>query len=487
MTANVMSNDVLNILKHITLDDILVEKARRSLFDFTSYTFKTYKPNWHHKLLCDYLDKLYRKEIKNLMVFMPPQHGKSEHVSIRFPAYVLGRNPDIKIAGVSYNDDSSKRFNRGTQRVIESERYRKVFPKTRLNTKNVVSDSRESYLKNAHEFEIVDHNGSYVVVGVCGPLTGRPVDLLIVDDLVKDRKDAMSLSYQLRNIEWYSAVAKTRLHNDSQILFVNTRWAEGDVPGRILKELRESNISNEFEVLCLPAIKEDDRNALDPRKIGEALWPDRHSLKKLLGEKRLNPEIFQALYQQDPSTPKELRIFSNWHEIDEMPNEFTKFYGQDFGFSNDVDALIEMEFHNGKLYIDEKLYLIPKNKNGLGTQQLIDTVKATGIGDKPIYGDSSEPRLISDMKRSGLNIKPCVKGPGSVRNGILKLQSLEVYVTKRSKNIWYEYENYQWIRGANGPINEPVDMYNHAMDAIRYGLDHIAGLGGCGIEFFEVA
>ena len=154
---------------------------------------------------------------------MPPQHGKSEGSTRRLPSYVLGRKPDTKIAVVSYNAPKARKFNREIQRVIDSPEYHEIFPDTCLNSSNVTTVAG-AWLRNADEFEIVGRRGSVKTVGVGGPLTGEPVDMLIMDDIYKDAKSAWSPVVREAIEDWYDTVAETRLYNDSQQLIVFTRW-----------------------------------------------------------------------------------------------------------------------------------------------------------------------------------------------------------------------------------------------------------------------
>jgi hypothetical protein len=111
--------------------------ARNFLIHFTTYTYPEYQVKWFNRLLCNKLDDLYCGKIRRLMVFVPPQHGKTELVSKRFPAFVLGRNPDTKIAVCSYSADLASKINRQIQRIIDDPTYKAIFPETTLNSKNV--------------------------------------------------------------------------------------------------------------------------------------------------------------------------------------------------------------------------------------------------------------------------------------------------------------------------------------------------------------
>lgn len=278
------------------------ELARRHLLDFTLYTYPGYEVNWHHRAYAKELDLFAQGKIKKLLVEMPPQHGKSELCSRRLPAKLLGDNPDLRIGLVSYAHDFVAKFNRSVQRIIDTPEYASLYPGTRLNAQNVRTIAG-TWLRNADEFEVVGRAGGMVTVGVNGGLTGRPVDTLIIDDPYKDHMDAWSPTTRRNVQDWYDTVASTRLHNGSQQLLTLTRWHPDDLAGVLLR--REPG---EWTVVKFPAIKEGERTDYDPRKEGDALWPQRHSLERLLSIKKNNPHVFQSLYQQDPK-PAEGLLF----------------------------------------------------------------------------------------------------------------------------------------------------------------------------------
>jgi len=298
-----------------------MELARRSLIDFTKYTNPLYTENWHHKSYAAKLDDFASGKIKKLMVFMPPQHGKSELCSRRLPAKMLGDNPDLRTGLVSYNHDFASKFNRDVQRIIDSREYAAIYPETRLNTANIRA-AVGAWLRNSDEFEIVERQGGLVTVGIGGGLTGRALDVLIIDDPYKDPKDAWSPTVRRSIQDWYDTVATTRLHNDSRQLITLTRWHQDDLAGTILR--REPG---EWEVVKFQAIKEGDPTDIDPRQEGAALWPERHSLTRLLTAKQSNPHVFRSLYQQDPRPaegllfPAESLLYFNMEDIrDKTPD-----------------------------------------------------------------------------------------------------------------------------------------------------------------------
>lgn len=278
--------------------NVKAELARRNYLDFVKYVKPNYDANWHHILLCEYLQKFISGEIKRLMVFMPPQHGKSELVSRNLPAYILGLKPTSKIILSSYSATLSSTFNRDCQRVIDSPAYHDIFPDTKLNGSNVVTVA-SSWLRNSEIFETVGYGGFLKTTGVGGSLTGTPADFAIIDDPVKDSLEAMSATYQFRNWNWYNDVLYTRIHNNTGILVTQTRWDINDLSGILLKNM-ENETGEQWVVLCLPAVKVDNDNLDDPREIGEALWPQRHSLEKLNLVRSQSVRTYESLYQQNP-------------------------------------------------------------------------------------------------------------------------------------------------------------------------------------------
>lgn len=270
-------------------------EAPTSFSRFLGYSNPKYELEWFHKEIADHCQMLLEGKIKNLMVFMPPQHGKSEIISRNFPAFAFGQNPDLKIVGSSYSADLAEQFSRAIQRTIDSREYHEIFPDTYLNG----SDERyvKNCIRNVDFFELVGHRGFYKAVGVGGALTGTPVDIAIIDDPVKDANEANSVTYRQRVWDWYNTVLTTRLHNHSRQLFIMTRWHEDDLAGRILKAE-----PNEWVVLSIPAICEQEHDGgKSERHIGDALWPSHHSIEKLLKQKARAPREFSALYQQHPT------------------------------------------------------------------------------------------------------------------------------------------------------------------------------------------
>lgn len=229
----------------------------------------------------------------------------SQGSSVQLPAYMIGRNPDLKIATVCYSATKARKFGRKVKQLMSDESYRKIY------SSRLAEMGDSNYINTAEEMEIVGHDGSLKCVGYKGGLTGDPVDVLLMDDLYKDWQEASSPLIRENVKAWYISVADARLHNDSQQLIVFTRWNNDDLVGFIEAndevELIESwsQLENpdpkKWYKVNFPAIKTGEPTEIDPRAKGEPLWPERHSLDKLLKSRAKDPLKFECLYQGNPT------------------------------------------------------------------------------------------------------------------------------------------------------------------------------------------
>ena len=285
------------------LTEMKVRKARSNLLDFTRFTMPEYRGSWHHELICKKLDEFIEGKNKRLIIACPPRHGKTELASRRFPAYLLGRNPDCKIIACSYAADLASLINRDVQRIIGSPEYSVLFPETRLNASNVRTTSQENYLRNSDIFEIVGRKGVYRSAGVGGSITGMGGNCLIVDDPFRSRADAESPTIRNKVYEWYTSTFRTRRQKDASILLIATRWHEDDLTGRLLELAKNNPDADQWEVINLPALSEEPLEEYDERTgPGQALWPDEFPEVDLLSTKA-SSTVYEwlSLYQQRPS------------------------------------------------------------------------------------------------------------------------------------------------------------------------------------------
>ena len=186
---------------------------------------------------------------------------------------------------------------------------------------------------------------------------------------------------------------------------------------------------------------------------------------KSIEELQFTNEKKYKIYGKGEFSENDKAIFQ-FDIIDDTDGEFLAF-GLDFGFSNDPNSLVAIYKKNDELHLEELLY-----ETRLVTSDIIDKLKKLEI-DKSheIWADSSEPRLIEEIYRSGFNIKPVVKGPDSIRFGISVMQNYKIKVLKNSQNLINELYGYEYITDKYGyTTDKPQDFNNHAIDAARYAV-----------------
>jgi hypothetical protein len=274
-------------------------RARRSLLSFTEYTYPDYQTNWHHRLIADTLDRFVRGEIIRLMLHCPPRTGKSELCSRRLPSFLLGQNPDEQIIACSNTSGLASDLNRDCQRVMGDPLYARLFPDTRLASRNNRSDEVRP-LKNSEVFEVVGRTGRYQAAGVGQAIVGRGFSVGIIDDPFSSREEADSPTQRENVWKWYTGDFYTRRGPGARILINHTRWNTDDLAGRLLKLAEEDPRADQWTVLSLPAIREEVGAPGDDRAPGEALWPDRYPLAELAKTKAANPYDWDSQYQQHP-------------------------------------------------------------------------------------------------------------------------------------------------------------------------------------------
>ena len=246
-------------------------------------------------------------EVKRLMLFVPPRHGKSQLGSINFPAYYLGKHPSHEVIVSSYSADLAQDFGYKTRNLLEEAEYQTLFD-TKLKAD---SKSKAKW--------ITQGGGSYTSVGVGGAITGRGANLLVIDDPFKNRLEADSKTIRDKVSSWYKSTAYTRLEKGAAVVIILTRWHKDDLAGRLLKKMEEDEEADQWEVVEFPAIATKDEKH---RKEGEALWPDKYGLKDLKKIKTtLGSYEWSALYQQKPIASEDQEFkeeFWRYRTMDEV-------------------------------------------------------------------------------------------------------------------------------------------------------------------------
>lgn len=269
-------------------------RARKELAEYISYTSPKYKRSAFSDAVCAALDKFIldmEAGLRPILVLQaPPQHGKSEIVSRRLPPFLLGRFPNMRIGAASYSDGLANTMTLDVRRNLADDKHLKLFP--------AKAEKRRYDINRIGEFTAPGGDGGYLGVGVGSGLTGRPVDIGIIDDPVKNQQEALSPTTKEGHWNWYQTVFVTRLSENSGQIIMATSWAEDDLPARICQHYKGDP---RLTVLRFPAINEQGEVGYNPALPAGPLVPELHSLKKLLETKALFSDYWwSAIYQQNP-------------------------------------------------------------------------------------------------------------------------------------------------------------------------------------------
>lgn len=237
----------------------------------------------HLEVMTRALVEAWYKPNSRTALVVPFQHGKSVLGSLYFPAWVLLRWPETRVVLASYEEGFATTFGAKVRDVIN-----------RFGGASGVYLREDSNAKG--EWVIEGYGGGMLCKGRGGAINGRPADLLILDDLIKNAEEAQSKTI-LDNIwDWYCTVAYGRLGPRAPIVTIGTRWCKQDLLGRLEDEERVGG--DKFKRILFRAIAEE--GDVLGRRVGDALWPERVPLDRLQKIQKTRPRWFKACWQGDP-------------------------------------------------------------------------------------------------------------------------------------------------------------------------------------------
>src|SRR6056300_1170649 len=246
------------------------EAAYADLIEFCKHMQPDYIVGKHHRMLADMLMDIEGGNKDRICVNIPPRHGKSQLVSIMFPAWFLGRNPNKKVMMVSHTTDLAVDFGRKVRNLIAVEAYKDIFPTVKL-----ASDSKSAGRWNTNS------GGEYYACGIGSALAGRGADLLLVDD-PHSEQDVINGNFEVfeKAYEWFTFGARTRLMPGGRVAIIQTRWHMDDLTGRVTRDMAQNDQADQYEVVEFPAILQvEDKKTGVPKE--KALWPEFFDLKAL--------------------------------------------------------------------------------------------------------------------------------------------------------------------------------------------------------------
>lgn len=446
-----------------------VQAAQEDFLAFIAAVDKSYKFGAHLKRLGSLLMDV-EENIKNrIAVSMAPRMGKSQMISIYYPAWYLGRHPDHKVIVASHTADLAIVMARKVRNLINSPEYARIFPNTRI-----ASDAKAAAQWNTTA------GGEYFAIGVGGALAGRGAHLIIADDPLSEQDIKAGNTNSLDNAyEWFSAGLRTRLMPDGKICVLHTRWHQRDLIGRLLKDSAMNEGGDNYEAFEFPAIL----NEGTPEE--KSIWPEQWTLESLQQTRASMHHImwqWYAQYQQNPTAAEAAiikREWIKWWTKDSPPP--IDFIVQSFDTALTTKQRSDFSVcHTWGVFTDE----------GDGSQNVILLNKVKGKYEFPelkamaheqfdewqpdsviVEAKASGQPLIDEMRRSGIFVQDF--SPGKGQDKIARLNAVADMFA--SGHVWFPETSWasqtveEILAFPAGEHDDEVDTMTLALQRIRKG------------------
>ena len=280
-------------------------EAYDDLIEFCKRMQSDYIVGKHHRMLGNMLMDIEQGGKDRICVNIPPRHGKSQLVSIFFPAWFLGRNPNKKVMMVSHTTDLAVDFGRKVRNLISTDEYRAIFPTVKLAV-----DSKSAGRWNTNS------GGEYYACGIGSSIAGRGADLLLIDD-PHSEQDVINGNFETfeKAYEWFTFGARTRLMPQGRVAIIQTRWHMDDLTGRVTRDMAQNERADQYDVVEFPAIL-DIVNKKTKKAEQKPLWPEFFDLDALLRTKASMPTFqWNAQYQQEPTAEEAALVKREWWNV----------------------------------------------------------------------------------------------------------------------------------------------------------------------------
>lgn len=332
------------------------------LFKYLIWMFNNIKKeefltNWHHKQIADALMRVYRGELKYLIITLPPRYTKTELVIKAFVSWCLAKNPKCKFIHLSYSDDLALDNSSAVREIVTSDEYQERWPMILKQD----SQAKKKWFNHAGGGMYAVATGGQITGFGAGAVSSKEfAGAILIDDPIKP-DDAGSDTIRNRINDRFNNTIKSRTNSkETPIIIIMQRLHEDDMAGFLL----DGGSEHEFFHLNLPALNEDGPSEFDPREKGEALWPDKHDEEDLEAMRLSDANMFAGQMQQRPA-PAEGNIFRNFKFYKELPDDtFYKVHSWDMTFKaqskskrNTVDFVVGTEW--GKQKSTKDIYLFP--------------------------------------------------------------------------------------------------------------------------------
>lgn len=330
-----MNNDVKEKIK----EQARLELARRDFFEYCKLTASDFykEERVFLKDLCYQLQNFYKSDEKVCVINMPPRHGKSRTAG-KFVEWVLGTNPNEKIMTGSYNEDLSSSFAKSVRDTIASEKtegvivYNDIFPNTKIK------DGEATQKKWALAGSKVSN---YLATSPTGTATGFGCTIMIIDDLIKNAKEAYNENTLKNHIDWFNNTMLSRTENGFKLIIIMTRWSSNDLAGYILENY--SNVRH----INYKAVQKDGSMLCE-----DVLSKEDYEFKT----KNMNKDIVYANYQQEPIDVKN-RLYTTFKTYEKLPPaHYVMNYTDTADEGDDYLCSIDYQMYNNEHYILDVIF-----------------------------------------------------------------------------------------------------------------------------------
>lgn len=429
----------------------------------------------HTKLICRKLEQVEQGKIKRLMIFLPPRHSKSMTVSETFPSYFIGKNLNRRVIMVSYGGSLAQKFGRANKDKLDD--YGEAIFGIKLSKDN----------KSTTNWGIDGFRGGMISTGIGGGITGEGADLLIIDDPIKNRQEADSITYRDKVWDEWQNTLYTRLQPNGAVIVILTRWHEDDLAGRLLNP--DYGLVEDWDIVKLPAVAEDENDLLG-RAIGEPLWPDYgfddtwvENTKKVVGSR-----VWAALYQQRPA-PTEGNIVKRewWQYYDKLPDNIEEvIQSWDFTFKGGEESDYVVGQVWGRKGADK--YLMDQFRGRLDFTESIKAIRTLSSKYpearlKLIEDKANGPAIITTLRGEIGGIVPInPRGTKEARANAVApdIEAGNVYLPRPSIAPWVNEYVEEWASFPNGQNDDQVDATTQALDRLAITTTRTRNYSGKG-------
>ncbi len=444
--------------------------------DYRNPNKSRYQAQEFHHILANSLMDIEAGINTRLIICLPPRVGKSQLSSRFFPAWFMGKDPTRHFILVGYGQHMAERFGKDVRNIMKSDLYHEVFPQCSLQKGSAASG-----------YMVTEQKGEMVFTGVNGVIKGSGGHVVVLDDLIKDRKEAHSDLIRNQVWEWFTGDAMSRMMNSSAaIVCVATRCHEDDVIGRLTDPLNvhyNEEEAKQWTIINMPALAED--GDLLGREEGESIWPEKFSKKYFEGFRRRNSQEFYCVYQQQPAPEDGNEITKDMiltYKPGELPKELRIYAASDHAYGtnkeNDPSCFVIAGVCKNK-----HLWLIDcfwkRVKPEVAAAKMADLMVKYKVFEWIVARDhisaTLEPLIRREMQERGVYCK-MFKSTEHLGKGSDKLKKAQTIIGMMGMGMVHFPEHSPWIQGARSELLKfPNGAHDDFVDAISHMGRRLSG------------